>query len=357
MSWLLWLLLAAPVAIGAHYLHAAPLIVFSASAIAIIPLSSLLGQATEELSAHTGPTLGGLVNASLGNLAELIIAIMALRAGLVDLVKASITGSIIGNLLLVLGAAQLAGGLKYRSQKFNSHFAGTSISLLVIAAVGLIVPTLFLAAHPDPTRAATVRLSEFVAGFLIVGYALYLFYSMWTHRSAFDALEAETFDDAPAPSVLDAPTWTMRRTVIVLVVVAGAIGWMSELLVGATEVTVQTLGLSSVFVGLVLIPIIGNAAEHSSAVLMARKNRMDLAASIAIGSSVQVALFVAPVLVFVGLIFGQPLDLAFGTFEVASVTLAVWITSAIVIDAESNWLEGAFLLLVYAMLAVAFFYF
>jgi Ca2+:H+ antiporter len=270
-------------------------------------------------------------------------------------VKASITGSIIGNLLLVLGAAQLAGGLKHRTQRFNSHFAGTSISLLVIAAVGLIVPTLFLAAHPDPTRAATVRLSEFVAGLLIVGYVLYLIYSMGTHRGAFDALEAETFDEVPAEP--DEPTWTLRRTIVVLVAVAMAIGWMSELLVGATEVTVRTLGLSSVFVGLILIPIIGNAAEHSSAVLMARKNRMDLAASIAIGSSVQVALFVAPVLVFVGLIIGHPLDLAFGTFEVASVTLAVWITSAIVIDAESNWLEGAFLLLVYATLAVAFFYF
>jgi Ca2+:H+ antiporter len=353
MNWLLWLLLAAPVAIGASFLHAAPLIVFAASAIAIIPLSSLLGHATEELAARTGPTLGGLVNASLGNLAELIIATLALRAGFIDLVKASITGSIIGNLLLVLGAAQLAGGLKYRTQKFNPHFAGTSISLLVIAAVGLIVPTLFLAAHPDPTRAATVRLSEWVAGFLIVGYALFLLYSMGTHKSAFDALEEETYDEAPA----DAPAWSLKRTIIVLVAVAAAIGWMSELLVGATEVTVHSLGLSNVFVGLILIPIIGNAAEHSSAVLMARKNRMDLAASIAIGSSVQVALFVAPVLVFVGLIFGHPLDLAFGTFEVASVTLAVWITSAIVIDAESNWLEGAFLLLVYGILGVAFFYF
>jgi Ca2+:H+ antiporter len=355
MSWLLWLLIAAPLAIGASLLHAAPLVVFAASAIAIIPLSALLGRATEELSARTGPTLGGLVNASLGNLAELIIAGLALRAGLTDLVKASITGSIIGNLLLVLGAAQLAGGLKYRTQKFNANFAGTSISLLVIAAVGLIVPTLFLAAHPDPTRAATVRVSEFVAGFLIVGYVLYLVYSMGTHRSAFDALEQETYDETPAES--DAPQWTLQRTIIVLLAVAGAIGWMSELLVGATEATVHTLGLSSVFVGLVLIPIIGNAAEHSSAVLMARKNRMDLAASIAIGSSVQVALFVAPVLVFVGLIVGHPLDLAFGTFEVASVTLAVWITSAIVLDAESNWLEGAFLLLVYGILAVAFFYF
>jgi len=355
MSWLLWLLLAAPVAIGASFLHAAPLIVFAASAIAIIPLSSLLGHATEELSARTGPTFGGLVNASLGNLAELIIAILALRAGLIDLVKASITGSIIGNLLLVLGASQLAGGLKYRTQKFNPHFAGTSVSLLVIAAVGLIVPTLFLAAHPDPTRAATVKLSEWVAAFLIIGYGLYLLYSMGTHKSAFDALAEETFDEVPPEA--ESPPWSLKRTVITLVLVAGAIGWMSELLVGATEVTVHALGLSNVFVGLILIPIIGNAAEHSSAVLMARKNRMDLAASIAIGSSVQVALFVAPVLVFFGWIFGHPMDLAFGTFEVASVTLAVWITSAIVIDAESNWLEGSFLLLVYGVLAVAFFYF
>jgi Ca2+:H+ antiporter len=348
MSRLLWLLLAAPVAIGASYAHAPALVVFAASAIAIIPLSGLLGHATEELSAHTGPTLGGLVNASLGNLAELIIAIFALRAGLVDLVKASITGSIIGNLLLVLGAAQLAGGLKYRTQRFNPHFVGTSVSLLVIAAVGLVVPTLFLAAHPDPTRAATIAMSQYVAGFLLVGYFLFLVYSMGTHRGAFDA-------DAAAEA--EPPQWTLTRTLVTLVVVALAIAWMSELLVSATEVTVHTLGLSRVFVGLVLIPIIGNAAEHSSAVLMARRNRMDIAATIAIGSSVQVALFVAPVLVFVGMLVGQPLDLAFGTFEVASVALAVWITSAIVVDAESNWLEGSLLLLVYGILAVAFFYF
>jgi Ca2+:H+ antiporter len=348
MSWLLWLLLAAPVAVGASFAHAPAFVIFAASAIAIIPLSGLLGRATEELSAHTGPTLGGLVNASLGNLAELIIAVLALRAGLVDLVKASITGSIIGNLLLVLGAAQLAGGLKYRTQQFNPHFVGTSVSLLVIAAVGLIVPALFLSAHPDPTRTATVQLSKYVAALLLVGYLLFLVYSMGTHRSAFDGTEG--LEEAAAQ-------WTLARTVIILIVVAGGIGWMSELLVSATEATVHTLGLSRVFVGLVLIPIIGNAAEHSSAVLMARKNRMDLAATIAIGSSVQVALFVAPVLVFIGLLVGHPLDLAFGTFEVASVALAVWITSAIIVDAESNWLEGSFLLLVYGILAVAFFYF
>jgi Ca2+:H+ antiporter len=268
VTWLLWLLVAAPVAIAASLFHAAPILVFAASAIAIIPLSSLLGTATEELSAHTGPTLGGLVNASLGNLAELIIAIFALRAGLVDLVKASITGSIIGNLLLVLGAAQLAGGLKYRTQKFNPSFAGTSISLLVIAAVGLIVPTLFLAAHPDPARAATERVSEFVAVFLIVGYALFLLYSMGTHKSAFDALQTETFDETPAAA--DGPEWSLSRTLLVLALVAGAIGWMSELLVGATESTVHALGLSNVFVGLILVPIIANDEELSSPQLIAR---------------------------------------------------------------------------------------
>src|ERR1700712_5721934 len=207
MRILLLLLLFVPAAIAAELVHASPVVIFGLAALAIIPLSGFLGRATEEIAAYTGPTLGGLLNATLGNLAELIIAVLALRVGLVDLVKASITGSILGNLLLVLGAAQLAGGLKYRTQKFNPSFAGTSISLLVIAAVGLIVPTLFLAAHPDPTRAATVRVSEFVAGFLIVGYVLFLIYSMGTHKSAFDALQAETFDETPAS---DGPHWSLK---------------------------------------------------------------------------------------------------------------------------------------------------
>jgi Ca2+:H+ antiporter len=350
MTRLYWLLLLVPVAIGAKVLHATPIVVFATSALAIVPLSALLGRATEELAGHSGPTVGGLLNATLGNLAELIIGALALRVGLTGLVKASITGSILGNLLLVLGAAQLAGGLRYRTQRFSPHLAGMSTGLLVIAVVGLVVPALFHAAHPDPARARTVQMSEFVAGLLIVGYALSLIYSMGTHRAVFgvggDVAEGE-----------EAPTWSLRRTLLVLTAVAAAIGYMSELLVRATEAAVRTLGLSELFVGLILVPIIGNAAEHSSAVLMALKNRMDLAVSIAIGSSVQVALLVAPVLVFLGLVFGQPMDLAFTTFEVASVALAVWIAAVIVADAESNWLEGAFLLIVYAMLGVAFFFF
>ena len=346
-----WLLAFVPAAIVAELLGAAPLLIFILSALAILPLSTLLGDATEHLAAYSGPTVGGLLNATLGNLAELIIAVIALRAGLIDLVKASITGSIIGNLLLVLGAAQVVGGIKYKTQKFSPHLAGLNAALLIIAAVGLIVPALFHTAHPDPARVQTVRMSEFVAVVLIIGYGLSLLYSMGTHRAAF----AESAHEAGAET--GEAGWSLARSIVVLLVVAIAIAFMSELLVGATQESIHTLGLSELFVGIIVVPIIGNAAEHSAAILMAARNRMDLAVGIAVGSSVQVALLVAPLLVFAGLLFGQPMDLAFTTFEVASVALAVWIGAAIVFDAESNWLEGALLLAVYAILAVAFFFF
>jgi Ca2+:H+ antiporter len=346
----IWLLLFIPIAIGARWLGASDLAVFALSALAIIPLSALLGDATEELSGHAGPLAGGIINASLGNLAELIIGVLALRAGMVDLVKASITGSILGNLLLVLGASQLAGGLRYQSQRFSRHLAGLNTSLLVIAVVGLVVPALFHLSHPDPTHRLTVKMSEFVAALLVIGYALSLVYSMGTHKAIFA-------QGGEVASGEHAPAWSLRRTVGMLVAVSAGLTWMSELLVGATQGAVAATGLSQFFVGIVLVPIIGNAAEHSSAVLMAMRNRMDLAIGIALGSTVQVALLVAPLLVFTGMVLGQPMDLAFTTFEVVSVALAVWIASVIVQDAESNWLEGAFLLLVYAVLGVAFYFF
>jgi Ca2+:H+ antiporter len=324
------------------------------SALAIVPLSGFLGRATEELAAYTGPTLGGLLNATLGNLAELIIAILALRAGLVDLVKASITGSILGNLLLVLGAAQLAGGLRHKVQRFSVALAGLSISLLVMAVIGLVIPALFHATHTDPTRELTRRMSIGVAGMLIVGYVLSLVYSMGTHKSVFG--EARDVAHETHAST-HGPGWSLARSTVVLGASAGFIGWLSEILVGSTQEAIKHAGMSEVFIGLIVVPIIGNAAEHSSAVLMAMKNRMDLAVSIAMGSSAQVALLIAPVLVFVGLAFGQPMDLAFSTFEVVSIALAVAVATTVVRDAESNWLEGAILLLVYGMLAVAFFFY
>ncbi len=350
MKILRWFLALAPVAVIAHFAGASALAVFTLSALAILPLSGLLGEATEELAGHVGPTVGGLLNATLGNLAELIIAAMALRAGLIDLVKASITGSILGNLLLVLGAAQLAGGLKFKTQRFNAHYAGMSVSLLMIAVVGLVVPALFQATHADADRMRTVHMSEWVAGLLIAGYVLSLVYSMGTHRSVF----GEGGDVAAGEAQ---PHWSLTRALVVLGFTAAAIGWLSEILVSSTEAAVRAMGLSEFFVGLIVVPIIGNAAEHSSAVIMATRNRMDLAVGIAVGSSIQVALLIAPLLVFFGWAIGRPMDLAFSLMEVASIVLAVSVTSSMVQDSESNWLEGAFLLLAYGVLGVAFFFF
>jgi Ca2+:H+ antiporter len=225
-----------------------------------------------------------------------------------------------------------------------------SIALLALALTGLVMPALFYASHPDPARAATVRMSEFVAALLIVGYGLSLLYSMKTHKAAFGEGGDVAYGETP-------PGWSLRRSLVVLVATAAAIGWLSEILVGSTEEAVASLGMSEVFVGLILIPIIGNAAEHSTAVMMALKNRMDLAVQIAIGSSIQVALLIAPLLVFFGLAIGRPMDLAFTTIEVVSIAVAVGVATVIVLDAETNWLEGAFLLLVYAVVAVAFFFF
>jgi Ca2+:H+ antiporter len=348
------LLLFVPAAIAAEMLHASPLLVFALSALAIVPLSGFLGRATEEIAAYTGPTLGGLLNATLGNLAELIIAILALRAGLVDLVKASITGSILGNLLLVLGAAQLAGGLRHKTQRFNAALAGLSATLMVLAVIGLVIPAVFHAAHSDPTRALTLKVSVGVAGLLIAGYALSLVYSMWTHRSVFGE-SSEVANEAHGTE--HGARWSLGRSVLVLLGAAAFVGWLSEILVGSTEAAIRDVGLSEIFVGIIIVPIIGNAAEHSSAILMAMRNRMDLAVSIAVGSSAQVALLIAPILVFIGLAIGQPMDLAFSTFEVVAVALGVGVANSVVRDAESHWLEGAFLLLVYGMLGVAFFYF
>jgi Ca2+:H+ antiporter len=350
MKFLYALLIFVPIALGARILGAPPIVVFLVSALAIIPLSGILGAATEAVAEHTSPAIGGVLSATMGNLAELIIATMALRAGLIELVKASITGSILGNLLLVLGVSLLAGGVKFKVQRFNAHLAGMSSTVLLIAVFGLVVPALFHGLHPDPQRVATVRMSHYVAPLLIAGYAAWLVFSLWTHSSAF------TPEIGAAP-VTVAPKWSSKKALAVLLLAAIAIGVVAETMVSATEEAVKVLGLSEFFVGLILIPIIGNAAENSSAIIMAVRNRMDLALNIAIGSSIQVALLIAPLLVLLGMVFGQPMDLAFSTMEVTSIALSVWVASSVIRDAESNWLEGVFLLLAYAVLGVAFFFF
>ena len=308
------LLVFLPVAIVAEIMHALAMVVFVLSAIAIIPLSGILGTATEELAGHTGATVGGLINATLGIFAELVIATIALRAGLVDLVKASITGSILGNLLLVLGAAQLAGGLKYKSQRINRNLTNMSSTLLVVAVLGLVMPAVLHAVHPDPLRPTTQAMSVWVAVTLIAGSEMPLLYSTY-YRAIFceggDVAQHET-----------PPKWhsgSQSSCCCNRCGDWGAVGDTRRFDRRSGEVD----GIVAIFVGLILIPIIGNAAEHSSAVLMALKNRMDLAVSISVGSAIQVALLVGPLLVLLGLLFGQPMDLAFTLMEVASVAVAV----------------------------------
>jgi Ca2+:H+ antiporter len=339
-------LLLVPLAIILEYVHASAALVFVASAAAIIPLAHLMGIATEELAARTGPTFGGLMNATLGNAAELIIGIFALRAGLIELVKASLTGSIIGNLLLILGLSMFVGGLRNETQKFNRQAAGMNVALLVLAAVGLVVPALFDFTHPRGDSATLQYLSETVSVVLLIVYGLSLLFSLKTHKRL---LRPEIAHEEPK--------WPMKRAVVSLVVATVFVAWLSEILVGATEETIAVFGVSELFLGVIVIPLVGNAAEHGAAVMMAAKNKMDLSFSIAVGSSTQIALFVAPLMVFISLVFGNPMNLAFTAFEVGAVALSVGVVTVIALDGESNWLEGAQLLAVYIILAAAFYFF
>ena len=343
-----YLLLALPLAIAGSLLHWNALFNFVVACMGLIPLAELIGEATEALAVVTGPKIGGLLNATLGNAAELIITIVAVRAGLLDLVKASITGSILGNLLLVMGASLLLGGLRNGKQTFNRDHAATNATLLVIAVVALTVPSLFNhTLEGELLPAFTLEeISIGVAVVMIILYGLGLLYSL---RSADSAL---THGHSPE----SAPRWSVRTSLIVLGVVTVAVVWLSEILVASVEPVTAALGLSEFFLGIILIPIIGNVAEHLVAVEVAMKNQMELSLEIALGSSLQIALFVAPVLVFVSLLFGRYLNLIFNQFELLALIAAVVISALVASDGETNWLEGAQLLGVYLILGVAFFF-
>lgn len=338
-----------PIALVLEFLHADPTAVFVTSALAIIPLAGLMGKATEHLTVHVGAGIGGLLNASLGNAAELIIALVALREGLYDVVKASITGSILGNVLLVLGAAMAAGGIRYKQQRFNRTAAGNGASLLLLAAIGLVVPALFHFSASASGRVIERELSLEIAVILFIIYILNLVFSLKTHHHLFSG-ESDVMHGAGEK------TWSRNHAIWVLAGVTIAVAVMSEILVGAIEPAAKQLGLTQVFVGVILVALVGNAAEHSTAVLVAMKNKMDLALGIAVGSSLQIALFVAPVLVFASYLFGRPMDLIFTPFEVASVTIAVLAVGYVSSDGESNWMEGVMLLGVYLILAIAFYF-
>ncbi len=340
-----------PLALALELRHADPTWIFVCSGLAIIPLAGLMGEATEHLAERAGAGVGGLLNATFGNAAELIIAGLALRRGLVDVVKASLTGSIIGNILLVGGLSVLAGGLRHRKQTFNATAAGLGATLLALSAIGLVVPALFHhLAPPSTTDALTQKLSLWIAIVLFSAYVLSLVFSLRTHSHLFLGSGGKGHSEAHGP------VWSVKRAVTVLVVATAGVALMSETLVGSVEHAAETLGMSQVFVGVILVAIIGNAAEHSTAVMMALKNKMDLAMNICIGSSMQVALLIAPLLVFLSYGFGQPMDLVFTTLEVVAVGLSVGVFALAALDGDSHWMEGVLLLAVYAVFGLAFFY-
>jgi len=331
-----------------YLLHIEGTPLFLVSAAAILGLAYMVGQATERIGGLTGPQVGGILNATFGNIAELIIAFFALQAGLFEVVKASITGSIIGNLLLVLGASLLFGGLKNGQQRFNARLAGIDATLLVLAVIGLFIPAVFaLSGRRGGETPGQLEESFVVSVVLVILYFVALFYRF---RHPAEVLGGQE------PEGHAGPHWSARMAIGVLAASAVLLAVLSESLVGAVEPFIEDFGLTTFFVGVILIPTIGNLAEHLVAVQLAVKNRMDFAMAVSIGSSLQVALFVAPMLVFAGLLIGQPMDLVFQPLEVAAVGAAAAIAALMALDGESNWLEGALLLGVYAILAVSFFY-
>jgi Ca2+:H+ antiporter len=351
------LLLAVPLAAILEVCGVSGVWMFAAAGLGVVPLAGWIGRATEMLALRAGAGIGGLLNATFGNAAELIIALMLLSRGtqMYPIVRASITGSILGNLLLVLGAAITLGGLKFRKQTFDSNAAGVGTTLLAIAAAGMLIPTMFF--YLPRTlgiggQAERVKdLSEEIAVVLILLYGASLVFSLRTHR------ELYAHDDVDEGEESEGGTWSIPASIGVLFVAMAAVAFLSEWMVDSIEAATKVLGMSSVFVGVIVVGIVGNAAEHASACRVAMKGKMDLALQIAVSSSTQVALFVAPVLVFASLLFGHayPLDLHFGPLEVASVVISVAVVALVARDGESNWLEGVMLLALYAILGLAFY--
>ncbi len=344
MKYISVLLIFVPVSIVAAFLHGDEGLIFLSSALGIVPLAWILGKATEELAAHTGPRVGGLLNATLGNSAELIITIFAIREGLLELVKASITGSILGNILLVLGLSILLGGVRNGLQRFDRAEAGLSATMMTLAIIALLIPSIFGHAIEIQDHAAVEWLSLGVAAVMIAIYVLSLGYSFLSIR---DKSLAEEHAVA---------MWSVRKATITLVVAALFVAWLSEILVSTVEPVIKSLGITEFFLGVIIIPLVGNVAEHLVAVQASWKNRMNLSLAVSLGSSMQIALFVAPLLVFISLAMGNPITLIFNQFELLALGAAVGIAALISLDGESNWLEGAQLLAVYIIVALAFFF-
>ena len=348
-----------PVAVALDLAHASPALIFFAAALGVVPTAAVMGEATEAIASRTGPGIGGLLNVTFGNAPELIIAFVALSKGLQEVVKASIVGSIIGNILLVLGAAMLFGGLKHPKQTFSHTAANAQSAMLLVTLAALIMPAVFQLIHGGGLPHVGDKRADFgsdletislgVALVLLATYAAGLVFSLRTHRQVFNP-----YDDEPAG---EGHRWDVRRAVIYLAAAGALVGLMSEILVGSIEDASKDIGLSQFFVGVFVVAIVGNAAEHWVAVAVAMKNKMDLAVNIAIGSSAQIALFVAPVLVLLSFVVGpNPMALVFNGYELGGLLFAVLIANFLTQEGESNWFEGVQLLALYAVLGLVFYF-
>ena len=347
------LLIFAPIAAGLEFAHADHLVLFVVSAIALIPLAKLIGDSTEHLATHYGPTAGSLLNVTFGNAAEIIIAVVAISAGLLDLVKASITGAIIGNILLILGLSVIAGGFRYKEQSFSRENIGIQSSMLFLAIIGLAVPTILASTILSPlgNQGRVQLLSDVLAFILMIVYVLGIVFTFITHKHLFTPPEtAEDIQESHGTH------WSKKKSFVLLAASMAGVIVVSEILVASVETTGEELGFGQLFVGAIIVGIVGNAAEHSSAILLARKGKMELSIGIAAGSGTQIALFVVPILVFAGIAMGQPFTLVFTLLELATIFLAAIILNLIVHDGRSNWFEGVMLTAVYIIIAIAFFF-
>ena len=345
MKILKYFLIFVPISFIAEFFHAPGTIMFLLSCGSIIPLAGLMGEGTEEISFYSGPKIGGFLNGTFGNATELIISFFALKKGLFEVVKSSIAGAVIGNILLVIGASMLAGGLKYKTQKFNKKITEVTSSMLLFAVIGLCIPALFThSVDPALLNTRYEGLSIFVAIVMMIIYILSLYFSFNTHKDIYTHEYEEEEHKAK---------WSLKKAISVLVISTIIIAIESEFLVNGIEDITASLGWSEFFVGIILIPIIGNAAEHSTAVIMALKNKMDVGLEIAIGSSLQIILFVAPILIFISLFF-TPMSIIFNTFELIALIASVLIANRVSQDGESNYLEGVQLLAVYLIIAASF---
>ena len=345
MKFLKYMLIFIPISFIAKFMNASGTIMFILSCLSIIPLAGLMGEGTEQISFYSGPKIGGFLNGTFGNATELIISFFALKQGLFDIVKSSIAGAVIGNVLLVVGASMLAGGLKFKTQKFNEKVSEVTSSMLLFAVLGLCIPALFThTVDPALLNTRYEGLSVFVAVVLIIIYILSLVFSYSTHK---DIYNTEASKEGSAK-------WTLKKAILILVVVTILIAIESEFLVNGVESITESLGWSEFFVGIILIPIIGNAAEHTTAIIMARKDQMDVALEIALGSSLQIILFVAPILIFISLFF-KPMSIVFNEFELVALIASVVIANKVSHDGECNWLEGVQLLAVYLIISASFF--